>query len=152
MAIMHKIHKKYFFLVVALILTNFIEAKNDCGNNPSVFFENIYDGFISNSEEFEVRFGSSDINVIPISQPVNSKSTCIAGHHHLLINTELPDMSRPIPSSNNYIHFGKGQTKAIVKLKPGIHSLQLLLGNFSHIPHNPPIMSEKIIIEVISNQ
>ena len=77
---------------------------------------------------------------------------CNSGHHHLILNAELPNLSRPIPSSDSYIHFGKGQTETIINLKPGKHSLQLLLGDYAHIPHKKPIFSEKIYIEVISSE
>jgi len=71
-----------------------------------------------------------------------------AGHHHLLIDTALPDFESPIPSDENHQHFGAGQTETDIELAPGSHSLQLLLGDERHIPHDPPIMSEQITIEV----
>ena len=70
------------------------------------------------------------------------------GHHHLLIDTDLPDLSQPIPKGDQHRHFGGGQTEVSLELSPGNHSLQLLLGNFAHIPHSPPIMSERITITV----
>lgn len=70
------------------------------------------------------------------------------GHHHLLINTDLPDLSLPIPADDNHRHFGGGQTETEIELPPGQHTLQLLLGNFSHIPHAEPVLSEKITITV----
>ncbi|MEZ5931403.1 MAG: DUF4399 domain-containing protein [Alphaproteobacteria bacterium] len=70
------------------------------------------------------------------------------GHHHLLIDAELPYMDEPIPSSDNYLHFGGGQTEVQLDLEPGEHHLQLLLGDSNHIPHNPPVMSEPITITV----
>ena len=57
-----------------------------------------------------------------------------------------------IPADKNYIHFGKGQTETTIKLQPGKHSLQLLVGNYAHIPHKNPIISEKINIEILSSQ
>ena len=72
------------------------------------------------------------------------------GHHHLLTNVDHIDISRPIPSSSNHIHFGGGQTETTIDLPSGFYTLQLLLGNMSHIPHNPPVVSEKIKIEVIN--
>ena len=71
-----------------------------------------------------------------------------SGHHHLLIDTELPPLDQPIPNDFNHLHFGAGQTEAEVTLKPGTHTLQLLLGDKDHIPHNPPVMSPRISVVV----
>lgn len=70
------------------------------------------------------------------------------GHHHLLIDTILPDMALPIPKDENHRHFGGGQTEVVLELPPGEHRLQLLLGDFAHIAHKPPIISEPITIIV----
>lgn len=70
------------------------------------------------------------------------------GHHHLLIDTELPAMDQPLPASAKLIHFGGGQTQTSLELEPGVHTLQLVLGDKNHVPHNPPIVSEKITITV----
>lgn len=71
-----------------------------------------------------------------------------AGHHHLMIDTALPDLGLPIPADNNHVHFGAGQTEVEIELAPGTHTLQLLLGDERHVPHDPPIMSEQITIQV----
>ena len=71
------------------------------------------------------------------------------GHHHLLIDlAELPAMDQPLPASGQLKHFGKGQTETSLDLAPGVHSLQLLLGNHLHVPHQAPVLSEKITITV----
>lgn len=70
------------------------------------------------------------------------------GHHHLLIDTDLPDLNSPIPNDENHRHFGGGQTETVLDLAPGKHTLQLLLGDFAHIAHKPPLMSERITITV----
>jgi hypothetical protein len=73
------------------------------------------------------------------------------GHHHLLIDAPLPtgeDLIYSIPDDENHRHFGKGQTETILELAPGTHTLQLLLGDHSHIPHDPVIASEVITIMV----
>ena len=72
-----------------------------------------------------------------------------SGHHHLLIDVEdLPDFSKPIPADKNHIHFGNGQTEVTIHLDQGTHTLQLLLGDYMHIPHKEPVISERITIEV----
>ena len=71
------------------------------------------------------------------------------GHHHLLVDTELPaDLGLPIPADDGHRHFGAGQTETSIELAPGQHTLQLLLADERHIPHDPPIVSERITIEV----
>ena len=70
------------------------------------------------------------------------------GHHHLLIDNPAIDVARPLPTSDQVKHFGNGQTETSVTLKPGKHTLQLVLGDWKHQPHNPPVMSETITITV----
>jgi hypothetical protein len=71
------------------------------------------------------------------------------GHHHLLLDTDLPPLDEEIPSDRNHLHFGGGQTEARLEdLSPGKHTIQLLLGDDNHVPHDPPIYSEKITITV----
>lgn len=90
-----------------------------------------------------VRFGLGRMGVAPAG--VEKVGT---GHHHLLIDADLPKLGLPVPKSANYRHFGKGQTEVALSLKPGTHTLQLLLGDHLHIPHDPPVMSERITITV----
>jgi hypothetical protein len=74
------------------------------------------------------------------------------GHHHLLIDvTEMPDMNLPLPVTDHIRHFGKGQTETELTLPEGEHSLQLLFADYSHIPHDPVVMSDKITITVSVN-
>ena len=70
------------------------------------------------------------------------------GHHHLLIDVPLPPLDQPIPNDRNHLHFGLGQTEAVVELPPGKHTLQLLMGDADHVPHDPPLMSRRITIYV----
>ncbi len=95
------------------------------------------------SSPFKVYFGLSGMGVAPAG--VEKKNT---GHHHLIINAPLPPMNEPIPANDNYRHFGGGQTEAMIDLPPGRHTLQLLVGDWTHVPHATPIMSEKITITV----
>ena len=70
------------------------------------------------------------------------------GHHHLLIDTDLPPLDEAIPSDDNHVHFGRGQTEYRITLPKGSHTLQLLLGDANHFPHTPPVMSEQITVIV----
>ena len=94
---------------------------------------------------FKVWFGLRNFGVAPAG--VRKDNT---GHHHLLVDADLPPMDEPIPNNRNYLHFGKGQTETYLELPPGRHTLQLLMGDAEHIPHDPPILSKKITITVRS--
>lgn len=91
----------------------------------------------------KVIFGLSGMGVAPAG--VDKAKT---GHHHLLIDTAIPDLTRPIPADASHRHFGGGQTEVAIELTPGTHTLQLLLADYAHTPHNPPVMSEQITIIV----
>ena len=71
------------------------------------------------------------------------------GHHHMLVDTGMPPEDIPIPEDANHLHFGLGQSEAMVELPPGEHTLQLLLGDHLHIPHDPPVASETITVTVV---
>jgi hypothetical protein len=91
-----------------------------------------------------VKFAVKDISLAPAGDV--TKNT---GHHHLLIDVdELPAAGQPIPNDANHLHFGKAQTQAEVTLTPGKHTLQLELGDSGHMPFDPPIVSEKITVNV----
>jgi hypothetical protein len=101
------------------------------------------DGTVITGGKLWVRMGLRNMGVCP--KGVNVPNT---GHHHLLIDTDLPPMDQEIPSDRNHLHFGAGETDARIELPPGKHTLQLLLGDFNHVPHNPPVYSKKITIIV----
>jgi hypothetical protein len=90
-----------------------------------------------------VRFGLREMGVAPAG--VERAGT---GHHHLIIDAELPPLDLPDPATEHYRHFGLGQTQIVLELPPGEHSLQLLLGDHLHIPHDPAVVSERISISV----
>jgi hypothetical protein len=70
------------------------------------------------------------------------------GHHHLLIDVETPPLDQPLPSDLSHIHFGNGQTEKKITLSPGEHTLQLILADEKHMPHDPPVISERIKVTV----
>ena len=91
-----------------------------------------------------VTFGLKGLGVAPAG--IDYPDT---GHHHLLVNAEnLPPTNLPIPSDDHHLHFGKGQTETTLELEPGTYTLQLLLGDKNHVPHDPPVVSEKVTITV----
>ena len=102
-----------------------------------------HDGEVIPGGDFVVLFGLHGMGTAPAG--VDKAQT---GHHHLLIDTELPPLDQPIPADDNFVHFGRGQTEYHLVLPKGTHTLQLLLGDADHIPHTPPVMSEQIKIIV----
>ena len=108
----------------------------------SVFFITPADGETV-PNPVRVEFGIDGMSIAPagVNQP-------LSGHHHLLIDTDPPDMGLPVPADSNHIHFGDGSTFTELTLAPGQHTLRLLLADHAHIPHNPPVMSEAITITV----
>lgn len=93
-----------------------------------------------------VVFGLKGMGVAPAGIYMGPESP--TGHHHIALNTELPNLKLPFPMDEKHLHFGKGQTEATLELEPGEHTLQLVLGDHIHIPHDPPLVSEKITITV----
>ncbi len=126
------------FLIISIFFTAFLISAN-----PRVYFINIEDGDRVKSP-FLIQFGLSGMGIAPAGT-----DRANTGHHHLLINVNDVDLSKPIPSSSNHIHFGGGQTESLVDLMPGDYSIQLVLGDMTHTPHNPPIISQRINITVI---
>jgi hypothetical protein len=91
-----------------------------------------------------VVFGLKGMGVAPAGIKFDN-----TGHHHLLIDSELPaDLSQPLAATEKSVHFGKGQTETSVTLSPVKHTLQLVLGDSLHIPHDPAVVSKKITIVV----
>jgi len=95
------------------------------------------------SSPVTVRFGLSGMGVAPAG--IEMAGT---GHHHLIVDAPLPDVTKTIPTDDKHLHFGGGQTETQLTLPPGQHTLQLVLGDYLHIPHTPPVVSEKITITV----
>ena len=90
-----------------------------------------------------IHFGLRGMGVAPAgSDKVDS------GHHHLLVDVELPPLDRPIPNDFNHLHFGAGQTEAKISLPLGQHKLRLLFADEAHVPHDPPVYSNEIAVNV----
>ena len=108
------------------------------------YFVNLKNGDTVTSP-FKVEFGLTGMGVAPAG--VEKPNT---GHHHLIIDAQLSadELKAPIVSDAKHVHYGGGQTEAMVTLPPGQHSLQLVLGDWSHVPHVPPVMSTPITVTV----
>jgi hypothetical protein len=109
---------------------------------PELYFIEPKDGSIL-SGTVDIKFGLKDYGVAPAGYNIPN-----TGHHHLIIDADLPNLALPIPANKNYVHFGLGQTETTINLEPGTHTLRLLMGNYLHIPHTKPIYSEEITIIV----
>ncbi|HEY8520373.1 MAG TPA: DUF4399 domain-containing protein [Gammaproteobacteria bacterium] len=90
-----------------------------------------------------VVFGLKGMGVVPAGI-----ERADAGHHHLLIDVDVPPLDQPIPADAQHVHFGAGQTETELTLEPGRHTLRLLLGDHLHVPHDPPVLSAPVTIEV----
>jgi Domain of unknown function (DUF4399) len=131
-----------FIAAIAAFASASAETPSPAG--AAVYFINLKDGDTVTSP-FKVQFGLSGMGIAPVGT-----QTPNTGHHHLLIDTTLSpeQLKQPIPADDKHRHFGGGQTEATLTLPPGPHTLQLVLGDWSHIPHNPPVMSPVIKITV----
>ncbi|MGC4060608.1 MAG: DUF4399 domain-containing protein [Aquabacterium sp.] len=108
---------------------------------PANYITNLRDGDRIETP-YLLKFGLSQYGLAGISDEVPR-----TGHHHLLVNQDLPlDFSKPLPFTENYVHFGKGQMETVLTLKPGTYTLRMLLANHKHIPLF--IYSPKITVTV----
>lgn len=107
-----------------------------------VYFVAPADG-ASVSSPVTVEFAVDGMDVVPAGTQADN-----GGHHHVIIDAELPAMNLPIPADANHVHFGDGSSSTSLELAPGEHTLQLLFADHLHIPHDPPVYSEKITITV----
>jgi len=129
-------------LVLALAAATPLHAQTPAPPGAKVFFIEPKDG-AEITGPVTVKMGVSGLEVLPAGTEKPG-----SGHHHILVNTKLADYKAPIPADEKHIHFGKGQTEAKLELKPGKHTLQLVVGDHNHAPHAPPIESQVITITV----
>ncbi|MFM0624930.1 DUF4399 domain-containing protein [Paraburkholderia xenovorans] len=135
--------------VAALVMSAALASPNVAiaGSTPAPAGAYAYIGYpndgqvVPANKPFKVWFGLRYMGVAP--KGVKYPNT---GHHHLLIDTDLPPMDQEIPSDRNHLHFGAGETETMIQLQPGKHTLQLLMGDDMHVPHNPPVYSKKITV------
>lgn len=136
--------KKSFVAAAAAFL---ISQAAFAGTTPAPAGAYLYIGWpvdgqvVPANKPFKVWFGLRNMGVAP--KGVANPNT---GHHHLLIDTDLPNMDQEIPNDRNHLHFGAGETETMIELPPGKHTLQLIMGDDKHIPHQPPVVSKKITV------
>jgi hypothetical protein len=135
--------------VFSLLAAQLVPGAETGGPTPAPPNAYAYIGYPNNGQvlpagkPFRVWFGLRYMGVAP--RGVKFPNT---GHHHLLIDTDLPPLNQEIPSDRQHLHFGAGETETMLELPPGKHTLQLLMGDASHVPTTPPVYSKKITIYV----
>ena len=117
-------------------------AQSTAPENAELYFISPTDG-ATLSNPVIIRFGLKNMGVAPAG--IEKENT---GHHHLIIDSDLPPIDQAVLNDDDHRHFGKGQTETTLDFSPGKHTLQLLLGDFRHIPHKPPVISRQITITV----
>lgn len=132
------------FSLVTIAAPAMAQAETAGPPNAVVYFINVKDGDTVKSP-FKIQFGLSGMGIAPAG--VEKPNT---GHHHLLVDATLtPEQAKaPIPADDHHLHFGGGLTETMATLPPGRHTLQLVLGDWSHVPFNPPIVSPVITVNV----
>lgn len=136
--------------IVALTASMALAERTPAPEGAEVYFINLEDG-ATVSSPVKVKFGLSGMGVAPAGTEKEN-----TGHHHILLNRpplgEGPDgaeeLEYGLPADENHIHFGGGQTEVSLDLPAGTHTLQLVVGDLNHVPHDPPITTEVITINV----
>jgi hypothetical protein len=130
----------------ALFVSGSLVFAHTPGESAKVYFKNIQDGDTIGSP-YLVEFGIEDYGIVPAGTKDKRRHT--AGHHHLLVDHPgNPALDKPIPHNKFCMHFDEGEVSAELKLPPGKHTLQLLLGDETHEPTDPPLFSPKITVTV----
>lgn len=120
--------------------------RSPSSEGAGVDFKTLRDGDVVPAN-FTVKFQIRGMGIAPAGSKIDN-----TGHHHLLIDvTEMPDMDSPLPATDHIRHFGKGQTEAELTLSEGEHTLQLLFADYTHTPHDPPVMSDRLGITVAAD-
>ena len=136
------------YLAAAALCLTFGSDPLRAGETPRPENAEVYiiwpsDGRVVPGGKFWLRMGLKNFGVAPAG--VERPNT---GHHHVILNAPLPPFDEEIPNDKKHLHFGGGQTEARIELPPGRHTLQLLMGDHNHVPHDPPLYSERITIVV----
>ena len=133
---------RMFAAAALIVASGWAAAQTASPQGARAYFINLKNGQHVKSPVL-VQFGLAGMGVAPAgSQNPNT------GHHHLIIDADTPPAGMPIPMDEKHRHFGGGQTEVSLQLTPGNHSIQMVLADGAHIPHNPPVMSEKISVTV----
>jgi hypothetical protein len=117
--------------------------RSPSAEGASIAFANLADGDVV-PPGYIAKFTISGMGIAPAGSEIEN-----TGHFHLLIDlAELPPLDQPLPATDQIVHFGKGQSETTLDLTEGRHRLQLLLADYAHVAHDPPVLSEVITITV----
>ena len=130
-------------VAVALLVPELAAARSPSAEGARVYIIWPGDGRTINGGKFWLRMGLRDMGVAPAGT-----AKPFTGHHHVIIDAELPPFDEEIPADKHHLHFGGGQTEARIELPPGTHTIQLLFADQDHLPHDPPLFSEQITVIV----
>ena len=131
-------------LLAALLAPPAIAAERTAAPEGAVVYIISPEDGATVSSPVTVRFGLRGMGVAPAGVEREKP-----GHHHLLVDANAqPSMDQPLPADDQHRHFGGGQTETTLTLAPGTHRLQLLMGDYLHVPHTPPVMSAPVTITV----
>lgn len=141
------IKSKQFRVAATLLLMHpLLAGAHTPPQDARVFFIGLEDGAVVSSP-VRLQFGIEKFGITPAG--TTGKLRHRAGHHHLLVDLEgQPDLDKVIPRDAHHLHFDRGETGTVLELSPGRHSLQLLLGDEEHEPHDPALLSKRITITV----
>lgn len=138
--------RKLFFsvaIVSGLLAAAVVAAKTPISKESRAYIVWPKNGMTIHGGKLWVRMGIKNAGIAPAG---TEKSN--TGHHHLIVDAPLPPLDQEIPADKNHLHFGAGQTEVRLELPPGEHTLQLLFADHEHVPHDPPVYSQKITIIV----
>ena len=138
----------YKMLISAAAALCLLAQSSQAGETPRPGNAYLYigwprDGEVITSRPFRVWFGLRNFGVAPAG--IKKANT---GHHHLIIDSPMPNPNEEIANDKNHLHFGAGQSEVMLDLPPGRHTLQLVMGDHDHVPHNPPLISQRVTIYV----
>ena len=131
------------FIIAGLTAASAVAQDTPISREASTYIVWPKNGMVIHGGKLWVRMGIKNAGVAPAGEERPN-----TGHHHLIVDAPLPPMNQEIPADKNHLHFGAGQTEVRLELPPGKHTLQLLFADHNHVPHNPPIYSDRITIIV----
>lgn len=147
---MRNTHLSVVSFALALMVAPVLAGDTPSAPDARAYFINLSDGDTVKGP-ITVQMGLSGMGIAPAGTEKEN-----TGHHHLLSNrvafgegADDAEMTETgIFADDNHRHFGGGQTEVTLDLPAGEHTLQLVLGDLYHVPHNPPVVSERITIIV----
>lgn len=78
-----------------------------------------------------IRLGATGVEVIPASGQVEPGK----GHHHLIVDGDVPTDTMPLPKPPVAIHLGNGATEfTLDSLTPGSHRVIAVFASGDHVP------------------